>query len=149
MKRPRGKKTPKAQVSPLNNKQPRIAAPPPTFRGGVLSWRFNAVDKNGPFSWLNLADGAEFMSVINVLAGLETMEEAKQAQKGCHFIALDRLSKPAQDRLTEMALDDLDELYSIRLSGRGRVFCVHRPSYMRVLWFDPDHQVCPSVKKHT
>lgn len=149
MAAPKGKKVPKIAAAPEAKKEPKIAAPPPTFRGGVIAWRFNAVDKNGPFSWLGLSDPVEYKAVIEALADIETMHEAALDARGCHFIALSKLAKVAQDRLTELKLDDLDELYSIRLNGRGRVFCVHRPKYMRVLWFDPDHQVCPSVKKHT
>ncbi len=149
MATPKGKKVPKIAAAPEAKKEPKIAAPPPTFRGGVIAWRFNAVDKNGPFSWLELSDPAEYKAVIEALADIETMQEAALDARGCHFISLSKLAKVAQDRLTELQLDDLDELYSIRLNGRGRVFCVHRPKYMRVLWFDPDHQVCPSVKKHT
>lgn len=143
------KKKPVAVVSPLDKKQPRTSSDPPSFRGGVISWRFNAADRNGPFSWDALTDGAEFMSVIKTLSDIETMSEANQQQRGCHFIPLYKLSKEAQDRLAEIQLEDLDELYSIRLTGRGRVFCVHRPQYMRVLWFDPDHRVCPAKLKHT
>lgn len=114
-----------------------------------MAWRFNAVDKNGPFAWSNMADGGEFMTVINKLAGLETMTEAEQGQNGCHFIEIHKLSKDAQERLREIKLDDLDEIYSVHVTGRLRVFCVHRPQYMRVLWYDPNHEVCPSIKKHT
>ncbi len=89
------------------------------------------------------------MAVLGTLSDLETMSETDQQKRGCHFIAIEKLSKEAQQRLSQIQLDDLDELYSIRLNGRGRVFCVHRPQYMRVLWFDPEHQVCPSTLKHT
>lgn len=149
MARRKKNKEPKAKVSPLERKVPRVAAPPPTFRGGILSWRFNAADKNGPFAWSNLTNGDEFMAVIQKLTDIEPMSENDQQSKGCHFIQVEKLSRPAQDRLQVLQLDDLDEIYSIRLSGRGRVFCVHRPEYMRVLWFDPNHEVCPSIKKYT
>lgn len=142
-------KGPTAKVSPLDKKQPRIAGQPPSFRGGIISWRFNAADKNGPFSWVNLSNGDEFKTVVGKLSDIETMSEPDQQQRGCHFISIDALSQEAKQRLAEIKLDDLDELYSIRLDGRGRVFCVHRPQYMRVLWFDPDHKVCPSILKHT
>lgn len=143
------RKGPKANVSIRPSKEPRIAAAPPSFRGGIISWRFNAVDKNGPFSWTNLSDGDEFMEVVDKLASLETMSEIEQGRRGCHFIEVTKLSSEARGRLTEIKLDDIDELYSIRLTGRGRVFCIHRKEYMRVLWFDPDHGVCISSKKHT
>ncbi|MCV6586722.1 MAG: hypothetical protein OIF47_14415 [Marinibacterium sp.] len=142
-------KSPKVKVSPNPKKEPRIVAEPPSFRGGVISWRFNAADQGGPFAWSLLSDGEEFKAVVKSLADIETMSETEQRQRGCHFIPTDRLSKDAQTRLSDIELDDLDSLYSIRLTGTCRVFCVHRPQYMRILWFDPHHKVCPAPLKHT
>lgn len=114
-----------------------------------MAWRFNAVDKAGPFAWTNLSNAAQHKSLIEKLAEFETMTEATLGSNGCHFIAVTDLSKEAQSRLVDIQLDDLDELYSMRINGKVRVHCVHRSHYMRVLWYDPEHKVCPSAKKHT
>lgn len=114
-----------------------------------MSWRFNAADRNGPFAWSNLADGDVHKEVIETLAALETMTEGDLGAKGCHFIAVPSLCKEAKDRLSDLQLDDLDELYSIRITGKTRVFCIHREDVLSVLWYDPEHAVCPSPKKHT
>lgn len=142
-------KTPKAAFSPLPKKQVPPQKLGPTFRGRPMSWRFNAADRNGPFAWSNLADGDAHKEVIETLASLETMTEGDLGAKGCHFIETPTLCKEARDRLAEIQLDDLDELYSIRITGRTRIFCVHREDVLSVLWYDPDHAVCPSNKKHT
>jgi hypothetical protein len=146
-KKPKGK--PKLGAIPQPTKTPRVQQPPPGFRGGVLAWRFNAVDKGGPFAWSDLSDPVEFKALIEKLADFETMNEAALGGNGCHFIDVTDLSKEAQDRLIAIELDDLDQLYSMRIKGKMRVHCVHRPQYMRVLWYDPQHKVCPSPKKHT
>ena len=59
--------------------------------------------------------------------------------------------KSARDRLTELALDDRDELTSLRLAGKARVwgFFDALDGAFYVVWFDPNHKVCPSQKKHT
>jgi hypothetical protein len=62
---------------------------------------------------------------------------------------VDKLIKEAQDRLTEISLDDLDELTSLHLTGKGRVWGIIDQGVMNLLWWDPEHQVCPSHKKHT
>lgn len=142
-------KTPKAVVSPVASKTPRVASPPPAFKGGSLSWRFNAVDRNGEFSWGKLEDPEIYKTVIEALATKETMSEADLQQGGSHFIDVGNLSAEAKARLVELQLDDIDEVYSIRITGAQRVFCIHRATYMRVLWWDPEHKVCPSKKKHT
>ncbi len=70
-------------------------------------------------------------------------------EQGCHNIALDKLSKSALKRLKELHLDDIDELYSIHITGKERIFCIKMNNVMKVLWWDPLHKVCPSKLKHT
>lgn len=142
-------KTPKLARQPNPLKAPRIANDPPAFRGSIMSWRFNAVDKGGPFSWLGFKSAEEFRETVDKLAGYETMNEASLASAGCHAIPIPSLSTDARARLVELELDDLDELFSFRITGPKRVFGVVRPKYVRLLWFDPLHQVCPSPPKHT
>lgn len=149
-------------MSSLNgkNRQPKIANQPtpqkvakfatdPKVRGGPIVWRFSHADMGGPFAWCAIPDDATFCAVVNRLANFETMTENEITQGGSHSIELHRLSKAARDRLQEISHDDLDSLYSLRIKGAERVFCIHHGGTMRVLWYDPDHQVCPSTKKHT
>lgn len=145
----KGKGQPRTAYTPETSKTPRTQQQPPNFRGGLIAWRFNAVDKAGPFAWTELNDPVAHKSVIEKFADFETMDEASLGANGCHFIDVTDLSKAAQDRLVAIKLDDLDQLYSMRISGKVRVHCVHRPRYMRVLWYDPEHNVCPSQKKNT
>ncbi len=70
-------------------------------------------------------------------------------RSGSHFIDVSALTKTARDRLAELGQDDEDELFSIRLTGRERVFGIRDRWIFKILWWDPDHQVCPSYKKHT
>ena len=66
-----------------------------------------------------------------------------------HSIDVHRLSKTAQDRLREIRLDDIDDVISLRVTGQERIFGVRFGSVLRLLWWDPLHEVCPSQKKHT
>ncbi|WP_372570340.1 hypothetical protein [Ruegeria jejuensis] len=141
-------KHPKFAKDPIAAKA-ALYAHPPSFHGAVLAWRFNAVDRGGPFAWSNLTDPAHYKAAVEKLAGFEVMSEADLSAAGCHAIPLEHLSKAAQHRLIELELDDLDALYSFRLTGKARVFGVARHHYLRVLWYDPDHLVCSSHKKHT
>lgn len=112
-----------------------------------MSWRLNAVDKEGPFAWTGLSNPSQYKTTVEKLANFETMSENELQQAGCHFIETRRLCKEARDRLIHLELDDIDEVYSLRLQGTVRIFCVYRQQYLRVLWYDPDHKVCPSQKK--
>ncbi len=66
-----------------------------------------------------------------------------------HFIAIDKLSKQAQDRLIEINMDDVPNVFSLRLSNKFRLLGIMKGSSFQLLWVDPEHEVCPSSKKHT
>ncbi len=71
------------------------------------------------------------------------------AKKQNHNVAVDKLIKEAQDRLVEINLDDLDELASLHLTGKGRVWGIIDRGVMDLLWWDAEHRVYVSHKKHT
>ena len=68
---------------------------------------------------------------------------------GKDYPGFDSLAEPAKTRLSEILLDDLDGLSRLRLSGRKRLFGVRRHNEFSILWWDPEHEVAVSVKKHT
>ena len=69
--------------------------------------------------------------------------------QGSHEIERRRLAKQARDRLERIGQDDVDYLMSFRVTGRQRVWCICDRNIMRVLWWDPNHSVCPALKRHT
>lgn len=147
---------PKVAKEPSPKQQPKVAsnarAGAPNFaqmRGGALVWRFSTADRGGPFAWPTLDKAAVYKTVSERLHQFETMTDLAIAQSGSHAVEISSLSKEARDRLTEIKLDDLDELFSFRIDGPKRVWCRPLGSMMLVLWWDPDHLVCPSFKKHT
>jgi hypothetical protein len=71
-----------------------------------------------------------------------------------HSLPLDALSKSAQVRLSELSLDDVDAVFSLRLTGTIRVYGIKDGRVLRVLWYDkyhgdPEKAVCPARKKNT
>jgi len=68
---------------------------------------------------------------------------------GSHQCSKHRMSKDARDRLKEIRQDDIDELFSLRLTGKRRVWGIKVGRVLNFLWFDPKHLVCPSPKKNT
>ena len=79
----------------------------------------------------------------------ESIAWDKLHETGSHPIAVGKLSSDARRRLTDLGQDDLDELYSLRMQGQERIFGIRDRWILRILWWDPGHLVCPSVKKHT
>lgn len=150
-------KQPKAAQRPDPKKQPRVATAPavekrpkaPHVRGGPLVWRFSSADRGGPFAWSALDDPAAYKEALEKLHQFETMEETDMRRGGSHTVEVWQLSKEARDRLAAIQHDDIDELMSFRLTGATRIWCRMDRNIMQVLWWDPDHAVCVSLKKHT
>ncbi|MEM7583554.1 MAG: hypothetical protein AAF560_09265 [Acidobacteriota bacterium] len=95
------------------------------------------------------------MKAIEVSAKLKNFEMMTWSEilvagkKRNHSIPLEDLSKPARDRLVEIKLDDRDALISLRLSGLERIWGFLEDGTFYLVWWDPEHRVCPSYKKHT
>lgn len=141
-------KIPKHKAAPASDrpaKNPHSRDLPPSG----ISWRFSRADKGGPFAWTALEDAGAYKALMERLHCFETMSEKEIGESGSHSIPLTSLSKEAQRRLQEIQQDDVDALMSFRINGPTRVFCIREREAMRVLWYDPEHLVCPAPKKHT
>ena len=66
-----------------------------------------------------------------------------------HGIKIESLSKDAKDRLEEIKMDDLVEVFSLRITNTFRIIGIKDGRCFGFLWIDPNHEVCPSLKKHT
>lgn len=110
-------------------------------------WRFSSPDRDGPFSWSALSDPKHYKDVMEKLHQFETMQETQIRAQGSHPVTIDQFSKQARDSLCAIKHDDIDELMSFRITGASRVWCLMHQNMMLVLWWDPQHEVCPCLKK--
>lgn len=104
-----------------------------------------------PFGWHEI--GHEKLTEIrSKLASLEDStwnDILLTSKKQNHRIPIGDLEDDAQRRLRELHLDDVDEVISLRLSGKERVFGICYDVALTLLWWDPEHKVCRSELKHT
>jgi hypothetical protein len=101
-----------------------------------------------PFGW-HVVDTAIMHFIRSKLTNFETMSWDAiliKAKKQNHTVPIVQLCPRARNRLKELNLDDLDGLLSLRLSGTQRVWGIFSEGVMTLLWWDPDHEVCPSLK---
>lgn len=115
------------------------------------AWRVSRLEEVGPFGWHRIT-GVKIAEVSAKLKSFETMLWSAilvTAKKQNHTIPVENLSKPAKQRLVDIKLDDRDELISLRLSNRERIWGFLEGSTFHLVWWDPEHQVCPSALKHT
>ncbi|MEW6364442.1 MAG: hypothetical protein AB1714_07370 [Acidobacteriota bacterium] len=115
------------------------------------AWRIRRLDLDGPFSWKGVA-GDVLDRIRRRLADLEGMtwnEILIQGRKQNHTVEVGDLCAQARARLLEIHADDIEELVSLRVTGEERIFGIRQEGTLELLWWDPQHRVCPSQKSHT
>lgn len=133
-------KNPRAENPPSCSKIPRVAYIPND--NGCPQFQFE-LDMDGPFSW-NYFKTQELPDFLAKLFELQRCSWQELKDKGSHLVAIEKLESLAQKRLRELKKDDLDNLYSLRLTGKKRVWGIKNNNILRILWWDPEHQVCLS-----
>lgn len=62
-----------------------------------------------------------------------------------HQIEVEKLTTEAQKRLTELKVHE-SQLFSLRLTGKKRLFGVRYNQVLHIIWYDPEHEICPSIR---
>jgi hypothetical protein len=104
-----------------------------------------------PFGW-HIVDAATLDFIRRKLAHFESMTWADilvAGKKQNHTVSRDQLCADAQQRLIAMRLEDVDGLVSLHLSGVSRVWGYLSAGILTLLWWDPEHKVCPSMLRNT
>lgn len=141
-------RTPRSRFSPKQLKEPRS-----TSSGSESerpAWHVSSIDSRGRWGWQGLSSKDLWERIHPKLIDFESMTWAEIKRSGnSHSVDISQLCKEAQRRLIEIDQDDLDDLFSLRLSGTERLWGIRDGRVMRLLWWDPNHEVCPSVKRNT
>jgi hypothetical protein len=65
-------------------------------------------------------------------------------KKRHHYMPVDEICKDAQVRLSEINQDDIDQqLFSFRIDQKKRLWGIVDRHILKILWWDPEHQVYP------
>jgi hypothetical protein len=145
-------KIPRMGVAPIGGKHARAQHNPEDTNQMRPVWSIRSFDVDG--EW-----GRSRVSVPNHLwddlfAKLRNYEsmtwgEILKDKDRNHSVAVSDLTKSARERLKDIHQDDVDSLFRLRLTGKQRVWGIRDGYVLRLLWWDPDHEICPSAKKHT
>jgi hypothetical protein len=113
-----------------------------------ISWKFSIIDIDGKWTFKNIKKDYFWNDLLNKLKNLEsqTVSEFIMPEHN-HKIEKCSLCKEAQRRLINIKLDDYDEFYSIHIDGKKRLWGILEFSNFKILWWDPNHEICLS-KKH-
>ena len=103
----------------------------------------------GKWGWEGVAITLLFSEIIPKLQNFETMNWGSVEGAASHSVSFDQLCTDAQERLATLQKDDMSELFSLRLTNKKRIWGYREGAILNLLWWDPNHEVCPSPKRHT
>jgi hypothetical protein len=131
------------------NKIPRSEIPLTSYQNESPSWKICSMDMNGRWGWKKLDYQTLIDHIIPQMKNFETMKWNEILNRNSHEVSTSLIIPDAYKRLIELSLDEFDYLVSMRLSGKMRLWGIRNKSTLRVLWWDPLHEICPSSLKHT
>lgn len=135
-------------LTAVNKRDEKLVKIPPQTPHSTPSWKFSTVDRGGPFQWPE--DDSELIKdIVKKLSNFDSMKWDDIKGIDHHSIPKHKLSKVAQERLEEINLDDIDTVFSLHFNGKKRIIGIKDLNVMKLLWWDQEHEVCPSPKKHT
>lgn len=116
-----------------------------------LVWRFADLDDSGEWC-LSSIERDHLRGLLAKLKSFESMTVgevfAPGAEHGKRY-DIAKLPDRATRRLVEIGRDDETELVRLRCGARPRLYGILREHVFYVLWWDPEHEVYPSPKRHT
>jgi len=130
-----------ADFLPSSERNPRIAI---ENQKCIPEFRTDQMDMEGEWGWskFNIIHLKEFLTKI-----FESQKLNWQTlyQKKSHLVDIVKLVPNAQKRLQKIGKDDIDQLYSLRISGKKRIWGIKEGNLFWLLWWDPEHEVCESI----
>jgi hypothetical protein len=131
-------------------KRPRFEYDGASFYKQRPAWRVAILEMVDAYSWHEIG-ATKIADIRSKLANFESMtwsQILQDAKKHNHLVPVTSIIPKAQKRLLEID-QQVDDLVSLHLSGQERIWGILEDYILRVLWWDPFHEICPSKLKHT
>jgi hypothetical protein len=121
----------------------------PTGKVVVQSGRFD-IDSQWCISKIRPDEMRTLFNRIRSIATMTVIEAFNYGDEPGKDYSIDDLpSRAARERLVELEYDDEDQISRLRVTGCGRLYGFRRDERFYALWWDPEHAIYPSRKKHT
>lgn len=143
------KKRPKAIRSPEFSKKPRIASTLRSSYDEQPVWQIGVLDIDGPWGWRNIDKVYFFSEILPKIKNFESMMWRDILNRNSHEVDIDKISTTAQKRLEELRLDDFETIVSLRFTGKERLWGIKVANILKLIWWDPNHEVYPSMLRNT
>lgn len=151
-------KTPGIRQEPVSAKKPRAKLTDQALKASHIKFRWSLVlaDREGKWAFGDKVFGGrdwclEILPKLKDFEGktwaiIANQSSGRSSGTRNYHIARSALVKGARKRLKQIDMNDLDELYSLRLDGKRRLFGVVQDHVLKLLWYDPRHEICPSTR---
>lgn len=146
---PRRPKRPSRKVNPPDKKIPRGVDKAIQGELDLVGWHVRTIDRNGPWGWEEINAPTVWNHIFSKMRDFETMTWGEILGKNNHQISISEISPEAQRRLIEINQDDIEDLVSLRVDAKKRIWGIRDRHICKILWWDPKHTVCPAKKRHT
>ena len=139
--------------SPRAGAEPRsreVRAPAASDTNGLTPvWSLALFDADGPWGTCRFDPALDLWDVLSKLKNYESMKwsEILLNKKRDHSVEVGKLISDAQKRLEERNLGEFEELFRFRLTGEQRLWGIRDGRIFRIIWWDPEHEICPSNKQ--
>ena len=134
--------------SPRSRKKAR-AAPITSTQNRRLVWKMAEIDSDSPWGWNQITCPDFLRNIWDKMRNFETMTWSEILGRHHHAIAVNDIIEAAQNRLEKLGHDDQAELVSFRLGNTERIWAIRSGAEAFLLWWDPNHEVCPSHLRNT
>lgn len=134
----------------VSEKRPRFLSAPEDRAKQYPHWKFFRCDwDHSEWGWHSIST-TKWLEIVRKLANYETMSWGEIEGPNSHTVSVaDCPNFDTMRRLEELLLDDVDTLFSLRITGTERIFGIFDGDALLLLWYDPNHLVWPSQKKNT
>lgn len=140
------KKSPKRDLSLQITPTKKPKGEPTSSDKDFVQWCFAIFDNK---HWHdNSHTGESFYAVAKHLRDYQGLRWADVKRRD-HPIEKNKIITEAQQRLEYLNQEDIDQLWRLQFTGLQRLWGIRDESVFRVLWWDPQHKICPSRLKHT
>ena len=121
-----------------------------TDKKNNIVWDVSQIDDDGKWGWRRVDCSFFFKEIWKKMRNFETATWDQIAGKTHHMIPVSSIITSAQKRLAELGHDDEVRLASFHINGKQRMWAIRRSvNQFYLLWWDPEHEICPSYKRHT
>ncbi len=137
------KKVAKYIKTPNPSKTPKYTRDPEGYQDRLIAWHFHRMDNSG--EWACNHETLKLVSGRLHEYENQKWSEVMAPRSSNHPMPVDKIEPKALKRLSELTIDDTENLYQLEIKGfpgkSPRLWGLRQENIFQILWWDLDHTV--------